>query len=143
MKCLRLNRLSLAERAKLRWQLKDVVEAGLIRPSHSELGSPILVVRKVDGSLRLSLDYRRLNEVTRKDANPFMRVDDIIDEPQDANFYTHLDLAFGFKQVRVREEDVDTTAIQTHDGLMEWVILALASRCLVLMYKVAIFHPST
>jgi hypothetical protein len=103
MKRQRLNRLSPAERAELNRQLKDAVDAGLIRPSYNELGSPILFVRKGDGLLRLCIDYRGLNEVTRnKDAYPLTRVDDTLDELKDANFYTHLDLAHGFWQVRVR-----------------------------------------
>jgi hypothetical protein len=53
-------------------------------------------VRNADGSLRLSIDYRGLNEVKRKDAYPLPRVDDTLDERMDANFNTHLDLAIGF-----------------------------------------------
>jgi hypothetical protein len=86
------------------------MEGGLIRPNYSEFGSPILFVRKVDGSLRLCIDYRGLNEVTRKDAYPLPRVDDTLDELKDANCYTHLDLASGFWQVRVCDEDVHKTA---------------------------------
>jgi hypothetical protein len=71
MKRQRLNILSLAERAELNRQLKDAMEVGLIRPSYSEFGSPILFVRKTDGSLRLCIDYRGPNEGTRKDAYPF------------------------------------------------------------------------
>jgi hypothetical protein len=99
----RLNRLPPEERAELNRQLTDAVNVGLIRPSYSEFGSPILFVREVDGSLRLFIDYRGLNEVTRKDAYPLPRVDDTLDELKDANFYTHLDLASGFWQVRVRD----------------------------------------
>jgi hypothetical protein len=99
------------------------VEAGLIRPSYSEFGSPILFVRKANGSLRLCIDYRGLNEVTRKDAYPLPRVDDTLDELKDANFYTHLDLASCFWQVRVRDHDVHKTAFQTPNGLMEWVAM--------------------
>jgi hypothetical protein len=98
------------------------MEDGLIRHNHSELGSAILFVRKAYASLRLCIDYRGLNEVTRKDANPLLpRVDDTLDELKDAIFYTHLDLAFGFWQVRVRDEDVHKTTSQTTDGMMEWV----------------------
>jgi hypothetical protein len=61
MKRQRLNRLSPAERAELNRQLKDAVNASLIRPSYGEFGSPILFVRKADGSLRLCIDYRGLN----------------------------------------------------------------------------------
>jgi hypothetical protein len=119
----RLNRLSHAKRTELNRQLKDAVEAGLIRPIYSEFGSPILFVRKANGSLRLCIDYRGLNEVTRKDAHPLPRVDDALDELKDANFYTHLDLASGFSQVRVHDKDIHKTAFQTLDGLMEWVAM--------------------
>jgi hypothetical protein len=123
MKRQRLNKLSPTERAKLNRQLKDAMEASLIRPSHSELGSPIRFVRIADGSLRPCIDYRGLNEVTRKDAYPLPRVDDTLDELHDANFDTHLDLAYSFWQVRVRDKDIYKIAFQTHDGLMEWVAM--------------------
>jgi hypothetical protein len=112
MKRQRLNRLSPAERAKLNRQLKDAMEAGLVRPSHSDFGSSILFVRKDDGSLRLCTDYRGLHEVTRKYVYPLPRVDDTLDEINDANFYMHLNLASSFRQVRVRGEDVHKTAFQ-------------------------------
>jgi hypothetical protein len=123
MKRRRLNRLSPAERAELNRQLKDAVEAGLIRPNYCEYGSPILFVRKVDGSLRMCIDYRGLNEVTRKDAYPLPRVDDTLDELKDAIVYTHLDFASGFWQVRMRDQNIHKTAFQTLDGLMEWVAM--------------------
>jgi hypothetical protein len=110
MKRQRLNRLSLGERAELYRQLKDAIEVGLIRPSYSEFGSPISFLREAYGSLRLCIDYRGLNEVTRKDAYPLPRVHDTLDELKDANFYTHIDLACGFWQVRVRDYDVHKTA---------------------------------
>jgi hypothetical protein len=68
MKRYHLNVLSHAERAELDRQLKDAVEISLIPPSHNEFSSTILFVRKAYGSLRLCIDYRVLNEVTRKDA---------------------------------------------------------------------------
>jgi hypothetical protein len=68
-------------------------------------------------------DYRGLNEVTRKDAYPLPRVGDTLDELKEANFYTHLDLAYGFWQVRVHDKDIHKTALHTPDGLMEWVAM--------------------
>jgi hypothetical protein len=106
MKRHRLNILSRAECGALNRQLKDAVEADLIRPSHNEFDSPILFVRKGDSSLRMCIDYRGLNEVTREDIDPLPRVDDTLDELKYANFYTHLDLASGFWQVRVRYHDI-------------------------------------
>jgi hypothetical protein len=99
------------------------VDAGLIRPIYSEFGSPNLFVRKADGSLRMCIDYRDLNEVTRKDAYPLPRVDDTLDELKDAHFYTRLDLASSVWQVQVRDHDIHKTAFQTLDGLMEWVAM--------------------
>jgi hypothetical protein len=117
MKRHRLNIFSPAGRAELNRRLKDVVEVSLIRPSHNEFGSPILIVRKADGSLRLCIDYRGLSEVTRKDAYPLPRLDDTLDELDNAIFYTHRDLASSFWQIRLRDEDIHKTAFQTHDGL--------------------------
>jgi hypothetical protein len=99
-------------------QLKDAVDVGLIRPSHSEFSSPILFVRKADGLLRLCIDCHGLNEVKRKYAYPLPRVNDTLTELNDGNFCTHLELvlAFGFWQVRVREEDVHKTTFQTPNG---------------------------
>jgi hypothetical protein len=81
MKRQRLHNLSHVESAKLNRQLKDAMEVGLIRPSCSEFGSPFIFARKVDGLLRMCIDYSGLIEVTRKDAYPFSRVDDTLDEP--------------------------------------------------------------
>jgi hypothetical protein len=111
MKRQRLNKLSLAKRAELNRQLKDIVEAGLIRPSHNEFESPIL------------FDYRGINEVTHRNAYPLPRVDHTLDELKNANIYTDLDLAFGFWQVRVSDEDIHMITFHTHDGLMEWVAM--------------------
>jgi hypothetical protein len=123
MKRQRHNKLSHAERVELNRQLKDAMDAGLIQPNYNEFGSPILFVRKVHGSLCMYIDYRGLKEVTRKDAYPLPRVDDTLDEVEHANFYTHLDLASGFWQVMIRDEDVHKTAFQTTDGLMDWVAM--------------------
>jgi hypothetical protein len=124
MKRQSLNTLSRAERAELHKQLNNGVEAGLIRPSQSKFGSPILFVRKDYGSLRRCIDYRGL-EVTRKDAYPLPCVNDSLHELKNANFYTHIDLASSCRQIRVREKDIYKTAFQTPHGLMEWVAMPL------------------
>jgi hypothetical protein len=123
MKRQRLNRLTHTQRTKLNRQLEDAVEGGLIRPGHIEFRSPIFVVRKAYGSLRLFIGYCGLNEATCKFAYPVPRMDDTLDELKDLNFYTHLDLASGFLHVSGREEDVHKTAFQTSNGLMEWVAM--------------------
>ena len=124
MKKQRLNRLSPAEKAELDRQMESAIAAGLVRPSQSEFGSPILFVRKADGSLRLCIDYRGLNAVTQKDAYPLPRIDETLDELRNARCYTHLDLASGYWQVKVHEPDIHKTAFQTPDGLYEWVAMS-------------------
>jgi hypothetical protein len=84
-----------------------------------------MFVRKVDGSLLLCNDYRGINEDARKDAYLLPRVDDTIDEMKDASFYTCLDLALGFWQVRVRDEDVNKTVLHTPNRLMAWIGMPL------------------
>jgi hypothetical protein len=88
-----LNWLSHAESGELNRQLKDAIEAGLIRLTHSEFGLPTLFVGTGDGSLPLYIDCRGLKEFTRKDTYPLSCVDDALDELKDASFYTHVDLA--------------------------------------------------
>jgi hypothetical protein len=122
----RLGALSLAERVELNRQLiKDDVESGLIRPSHNEFGSPIILCVKPMARFDYAFIFRGLNEATSKDAYPFPRVDDTLDELKEANFYTHLDLASSFWLFRVRKEDVHKTTFMTHDDLMEWVAMPL------------------
>jgi hypothetical protein len=126
MKRQHLNMMSRAERAELlNQQLKHAIEIGLIRPGHTELGSPILFVREANDALRLCIDYNGFNEVTPKDAFPLPRVDYTLDELKDANFCTYLDLASTslWCQVRVRGQGIHKTAFQTPDGLVEWVAM--------------------
>jgi hypothetical protein len=99
------------------------MDVGMIRPNQSEFSSPILFVRIDDGSLRLCIDNRGLNEVTRKDAYPLPRLDDTLKELKDAILKTHLDLASRFWQVRVCDQEIHKTGFQTLDGLMEWVAM--------------------
>jgi hypothetical protein len=96
------------------------VEAGLISPSHNEFGS---TTAESYGSLRLCIDYRGLTDFMRKYAYPLPRVDDTLDELKNEKFYTHIDLAHGFRQVRVREEDVHNRTLHTLDGQMEKVVM--------------------
>jgi hypothetical protein len=91
--------LSPAEREELDRQLKDVVDDSVARPSRSECGSPILFVRKADGSHRMCIDYRGLNDISRKDAYPLLRVHDTLDDLKDAKFNPHMEFASWFWQV--------------------------------------------
>ena len=77
-------------------ELKEMLAKGIIEPSTSEWAAPIVLVPKKDGSLRLRVDYRRLNGVTQSDAYPMPRVDELIDRLGGAKFITTLDLTRGY-----------------------------------------------
>jgi hypothetical protein len=89
-------RLAQDEQDELRRQLTDLVERGLVRPSSSPFGAPVLFVRKKDGSLRMCIDYRALNKLTIKDKYPLPRIDDLLDRLHSAKLFSTLDLWYGY-----------------------------------------------
>ena len=116
-------RLSPAEKEELLKQLKDLTDRGLIRPSSSPYGSPIIFVKKKDGTKRMCVDYRALNNITIKNRYPLPRIDELLDKLHGATVFSKLDLWSGYWQVRMKEEDIQKTAFNTGDGLYEFKVL--------------------
>ncbi|KAL7880300.1 hypothetical protein SRHO_G00025540 [Serrasalmus rhombeus] len=85
--------------------IKDMQEQGIIQPSCSPWAAPVVPVRKKDGGLRFCVDYRKLNEVTRKDVYPLPRIDEALDSLANAQWFSTLDLASGYWQVEVASKD--------------------------------------
>ena len=98
-----------------------MLQQGVIQPSNSPWASPIVLVKKKDGSFRFCVDYRKLNAVTRKDAHPLPRVDDLLDSLQGACMFSTLDLRSGYWQISMEPKDREKTAFITPDGLWEFV----------------------
>ena len=98
-------------------------ETGVIQPSNSPWASPIVMVRKKDGTHRFCVDYRSLNEVTKADTYPLPRVDDLLDQLGGAKFFTTLDLASGFWQIRVAQGSREKTAFVVPQGLFEFRVM--------------------
>ena len=92
----------------------------IVKPSCTHWVSPIVLVPKKDGTTRFCVDYRRLNQVTRKDVYPLPRIDDIIDTLAQAKCFSTLDLSAGYWQVALDTESQSKTAFTTHCGLYEF-----------------------
>ena len=96
---------------------------GLIEESNSEWSSPIVVVRKKDGSNRICVDYRKLNAVTKLDAYPMPRIDEMLDQIRNAKYKTALDLAKGYWQVPMADEDREKIAFSSLMGLYQFTVM--------------------
>ena len=97
-------------------QVQQMLSSDVIRPSNSPWTSPVVMVRKKDGSLRFYVDFRQLNAVTVKDAHPLPRIDDLLDALHGAKWFSTLDLKSGYWQVPIAEQDKEKTAFRTSSG---------------------------
>lgn len=137
-------RMAPPELEELRRQLKELLDAGYIRPSKAPFGAPVLFQRKHDGSLRMCIDYRALNKLTIKNKYPIPLIADLFDQLGSARWFTKLDLRSGYYQVRIAEGDEPKTACVTRYGSFEFLVMpfgltnAPATFC-TLMNKV--LHP--
>ena len=104
-------------------EIEKMLRSGVITPSQSPWASPIVLVRKKDGSIRFCVDYRKLNEVTIKDAYPIPRIEDSLDSLCGSQWFTTLDLASGYWQVEMEKEDREKTAFVTRKGLYEFTVM--------------------
>lgn len=113
-------RLSHSERGQVREIIDDLLQNDIIKESKSDYASPILLVRKKSGEQRLCVDYRALNNKTRKDCFPLPLIDDQLTNLSGNNFFTSLDLASGYYQVPMAENSQPLTAFVTPDGHYEF-----------------------
>ena len=103
--------------------LKENLEKGYIQPSKSPMASPFFFVDKKDGKLRLTQDYRYLNEWTIKNAYPLPLISDVIDKLQGSRYFTKLDIWWGYNNVRIKEGDKWKAAFKTNKGLFKPTVM--------------------
>src|SRR5690606_23055333 len=111
------------EREALREYIDEMERLGKIRRSSAPCSSPIMFVKKADGSLRPVVDYRALNKITVKDRTPLPLMDEIRDRVLGSKIFTRLDLKSGFNLIRIKEGHEWLTAFSTHLGLYEYLVM--------------------
>jgi len=102
-------------------QINKMKKLNVIAPSHIAWASPVVIVPKRNGKARFCVDYRQLNNITKKDAYPLLRMEDCLDSVGDAQVFTSLDCTAGYWKVPLRKEDQEKTAFTTHCGIYHWL----------------------
>src|SRR6266478_5971885 len=115
--------LSPAEQKELDAFLRENLANGRIHPSKSLIGAPVFFVKKKEGSLRLVQDCQKLNEIMVKNSYLLLLVSDMLTRLRDAEWFTTLDLCWGFNNVRLKEGDKWKAAFSTNQGLFELLVM--------------------
>ncbi|KAL8148093.1 hypothetical protein AgCh_005438 [Apium graveolens] len=117
-------RMAPVEMKELATQLQDLLEKGVIRPSVSPWGAPVLFVKKKDGSMRLCIDYRELNMLTIKNKYTLPRIDDLFDQLRGVVWFSKIDLRSRYHQLKIKPEDIPKTVFRTRYGHYEFLVMA-------------------
>lgn len=118
-----LYRLSLDERQALFDYIDEHMKKGFIRRSTSPAASPVLFTRRKTGELRLCVDYRGLNAITKKNRYPLPLIDDLLDRTQGCSVFSVIDLKNAFNLIRIKDGDEWKTAFRTPLGLYEYLVM--------------------
>jgi hypothetical protein len=120
----RAYQVSGPELVELKKQIDELLDKGYIRPSTSPWVAPVLFVEKKDGTKRMCIDYRALNEVTVKNKYPLPRIEDLFDQLRGVSVFSKIDLRSGYHQLRIQPVDIPKTAFITKYGLYEFMVMS-------------------
>ena len=120
-----LYRYSPLEQQEIEKQVQAMLQQGIVEPSTSPYGAPVLLVKKPDGTWRFCVDYRALNAITVKNGHALPRIDDLLDKIQGAKYFSSMDLLQGFYQLPLRESDRPKTAFKTTFGHYQFRVVSM------------------
>ena len=118
-----MHSLSASEQEALKVFTEENLNMGFIRPTSSSHGTPVLFVKKKDGSLYLCINFCNLNRISKKDCYPLLLVSDLLDSPRKAWVYSKIDLCHAYHLVCIANSDEWKTAFRTCYGLFEWSVM--------------------
>jgi hypothetical protein len=116
--------VSKLELVELKKQIDELLGKGYIKPNTSPWAAPMLFVEKKDGTKRMCIDYKSLNEVTIKNKYPLPRIEDLFDQLRGAGVFSKIDLRSGYHQLKIRPSDIPKTTFITKYGLYEYTVMS-------------------
>ena len=116
-------RMAPAELTELRKQLDELLDKGFIKSSTLPWGAQVFFAKKDDGSLRLCVDYRKLNQMIIKNRYPLPYIDDLFDQLGGSRYFTKIELRYGYHQLKIKEKAIPKIAFRTQYGHFEFLVM--------------------
>ena len=116
-------RETLEKKMFIKKEIDKMLKIGQIKPSFSPWASPVTLAKKKTGTYRFCVDYRALNGVTKSDVHPLPRIDELLERYETSKWFTSIDLAAGFHQIKMAEEDREKMAFTCSWGLFEYNVM--------------------